>query len=137
MEQIPVIFLDTSIFLGFFLKDEEWREYKKILQSKSHKVINTIVLMEIKYNGIKKFGLDKTREILFSIESDESVTIVPIVKEIAEYAADLRIKYYDKKRQISFADTINLATAILTRCEIFYSSDKDFEKIEEIRTEIV
>lgn len=67
------------------------------------------------------------------IESNESILIVPLTKEIAKTAADLRLKYYDKKiRDMSFIDAINLATGIFTGCDKFYTGDKDFDGITEI-----
>ena len=94
--------------------------------------------MEIRYRGVKKFGLKKTKEILRKIKSSKKVIIVDVTKEIAELGADLRVKYYDKrKKPVSYADMINLATALISKCKTFYSGNPDFKGIEEIKTVIV
>jgi len=133
-----MIFLDSWIFLEFFSQSKKWVECDKIIKSSEKKAISSIVLMEIKYQGIKKFGAKKTKEILNEIKSSENIAIIDVTKEIAESAADLRLKYYDREdKPVSYADAINLATAIMTKCERFYSGDPDFRDMEEIKTVIV
>jgi len=133
-----MIGLDSWIFLEFFSMTDKWLKCKKILESKEKKVISPIVLMEIKFKGTKKFGEKKTSEILRKIKESKSIVIFNLNKTIAELAADLRLKYYDKKaKPVSYADMINLATSIMTKCKIFYSGDPDFEGIKEIKTVII
>lgn len=133
-----MIFIDSWAFLEFFSQSEKWLECNKIIQNQGKKIISTIVLMEIKYRGIKKFGVRKAKEILHEIKTNESIAIIDVTKEIVELAADLRIKYYDKEHKpVSYADMINLATAVMTKCETFYSGDPDFKDIEEIKTMII
>jgi predicted nucleic acid-binding protein len=133
-----MIYIDSWVFLEFFSQSPKWVKCGKVIRSREKKAVSTIVLMEIKYRGIKKFGIRKTREILHKIKSSESICIFDVTKEIAELAADLRIKYYDKENKpVSYADMINLATAIMTRCKILYSGDPDFTDIKEIKTVIV
>ncbi|MBI4980433.1 PIN domain-containing protein [Candidatus Woesearchaeota archaeon] len=127
MEQSRMIFLDSWIWLEVFSKSGKWEKCKDIILSKTKKVISTIVIMEVKYRGMKKFGLKKTAEILYYIESDENIKIIPITTEIARAAADLRYKYHTKNREVSYGDMINLATALVTGCEVLYSGDDDFK----------
>lgn len=64
--------------------------------------------------------------------------IVPLTIEIAKLSADLRLKYYKRlNKELSYADSINLATAILSKCNVLYSGDPDFANIEELKTIIV
>ena len=137
MEQIRLIFLDTSIWLEYLANTEKSDMCKEIIHSKARIVISTAALMELRYHGIKKFGLEKTAEIMTLIESSD-ILIVPLAKEIARYSADIRLKYYNReKKAISFIDAVNLATAILTNCDKFFSTDKDFEGVDEIKVEII
>jgi DNA polymerase elongation subunit (family B) len=58
---------------------------------------------------------------------------MPVTKEAGVYAADLRHKYYERStNQISYADTIHIATAAITNCDIIYTGDPDFKEIEEV-----
>ncbi len=133
-----MIYIDSWIFLEFLSKDKKWVECGKVIKNPIKKVISTVVLMEIRYHGIKKFGLRKTKELLHKIKSSKRVIIIDVTKEITELAADLRVKYYDKQRRpVSYADMINLATAMITKCKTFYSGDPDFRDIEKIKTVII
>jgi len=132
-----MIFLDSWIWLEYLGKTSKSEECKKFIYSSDTKIMNTLVLLELKYHGIKKFDLDNIKQILNLIEDEHTIKIMPITKDIAYLAADLRLKYYNPKRQISFIDTVNLATAILFGCKKFYTGDPDFKDIEEIEVEII
>lgn len=133
-----MIYTDSWIFLEFFSQSEKWVECEAIIKNSEKKVLSTIALMEIKYRAIKKFGARKAKEVIHKIKGSENIIIVDVTKEIAELAADLRVKYYDKENKpVSYADMANLATAIVTRCDKFYSGDPDFKDVEEIKTVIL
>ncbi len=57
-------------------------------------------------------------------------------KNFVESKRNSRKKSYDnrKNRELSYADAIHLATAIMSDWEILYSSDPDFE---DINTEVL
>jgi len=133
-----MIALDSWIFLEYFTLGTKFDKCKKLLLSKSKKVISVITLMEIRYKGTKIAGSKRTKEFIRDILSSPSIIIVDVNKKIAETSADLRLKYYRKEtKEVSYADMINLGTAILTGCNKFYSGDPDFENIEEIKTILV
>lgn len=136
-----MMFLDSWIFIEFFSGGKWQRESEKLLErirAGETAVISTIVLTEVKYRLAKLFGIEKADRVIYLIENFSSLSIVPLNAEVAKLAADLRLKYYDKgKRAISFADAINLATAIKTHCDVLYSGDPDFKDMDEIKTVIV
>ena len=133
-----MIFLDSWIWLELYSESEKWKKCEEIILLKDKKCISAMVLLEIKYKGTKKFGLEKTNKMINHIEEDKDIKIIPLTKEIAKLAASLKLKYYDRiKKDLSYGDVINLATAILTNCKILYSGDSDFSNIEEIKTIIV
>ena len=126
------IFLDSWVFVEYFSKKDN-KECVRIIEDKAVKVINTTVLLEVKYRLAKLFDLEKANYAIQIIESLDNIKIIPITKEIADLACDLRLKYYnDKTRDLSYIDTINLATSILTGCEKFYTGYKDFHGIAEM-----
>ena len=75
---------------------------------------------------------------LYMIKNYPNIRVVPVTEDVATLAAKLRVKYYKKpERTVSYADMINLATAILTGCKKLYSGDNDFRGMEVIETEII
>lgn len=140
MGQVPMIFLDSWIFLEHFLQGEKSLVAEKIIRDSSEKykgVTSTVAMLEVKYRIAKKFGLEKAEETVVTVEEISNLSILPVTLDIAKFAANLRIKYYSSEKQLSFIDTINLATAILTSCNNFYTGDKDFTGVEEIKVEVV
>lgn len=133
-----MIALDSWIFLEYFTLGSKFDRCKKLLLRKSKKIISVVTLMEIIYKGTKIAGSKRAREFIQDILSSPSIIIVDVNKKIAERSAELRLKYYRKgKREVSYADMINLATALMTRCDKFYSGDPDFKNIQEIKTVIL
>ncbi len=135
-----MIFIDTWIWLEYLLKEEKWKTAEKIIEnSKKHGIlIDSIVLTEIKYSITREFSLEDADVAISGIEETENLMILPVNKEIAKYAAELRIKYRGKdKKAISLADAVHLATAALTNCSSLYTGDPDFKNIEEIKTVII
>ncbi|MEX2720669.1 MAG: type II toxin-antitoxin system VapC family toxin [Candidatus Wukongarchaeota archaeon] len=134
-----MIYLDSWILIEYFSENEHWRKVEDILKRvlEEGAVISTIVLTEVSYRIQQKFGKKKSEEVLRTIEAIENLKILPVTKEVAIIATNLRIKYYSKQKPVSYGDMIHLATAILSRCKILYSGDPDFKNIEEIKTEIV
>jgi len=128
-----MIFIDTWVWMEFLGKTKETKKAQDIIEITERKAISTSVIAELRYHSIKNFGLEKTESITQLIESNESIAIIPLTREIAKMTADLRLKYYNKKRRdLSFVDCINLATAILSGCGKFYTGDPDFDGIDEI-----
>lgn len=133
-----MIGLDSWIFLEFYMKGKKWLKCEEIIKSKDTKAISTIVLLEIKYKLTKAFGKAETRKVLNKIKVNKSVLIINVDEKVAEKSANLRLKYYKNNvRELSYADCIHLATAILSKCKKFYSGDNDFKGIKEIPIEIV
>lgn len=129
-----MIFIDSWVFIEYFFSR---KKVEKIVEGEESKIISSACITEIKYKIAKHFGIEKANELMNIISSMKSLRILPVTKEVAEYAADLRLKYYSKSRQMSFVDCINLATAILSGCDKLYTGDIDFDGIEEIKTEII
>ena len=135
-----MIFLDSWIFLEYFLREEKAKIAEKVIGDfvkTNGGLISAAVLLEVKYRIAKKFGLEKAEETVITLENIQNISILPVSTGIAKFAANLRIKYYSPERQLSFIDTINLATAISAGCKKFYTGDKDFEGVDEIKVEII
>ncbi len=130
---------DSSVFLDYFLrgpKKEKSRRYVlELSENKGSGVISSICLLEVKYHITRNLGHQKAEEAMFFIKNIENLTIVDLNDNIAEMAADIRIKYYSKECPLSFADAIHVATAIVANCGKIVSADADFSYIKEIKSE--
>ena len=125
-----MIFIDTWIWLEFL---GESSGMASDVVAMPDKITSTAALLEVKYHSSKRFSHENAEKIIYLIENDHSTTILPLNIHIAKLAANLKLKYYDKKnRPISFIDCINLATAISSGCDKFYTGDPDFDGISEI-----
>ena len=135
-----MIFLDSWVWLEFFQEDEKAEQAERIIERMQEEggIISTTVLTEVRYQIRRKYGEQKADKLTAIITSFENLDIMPVTEEVAVYAADLRHKYYQRKNnQISYADTIHIATAAMTHCNKIYTGDPDFKEIKEIETEIV
>ncbi|MCM8803596.1 MAG: PIN domain-containing protein [Candidatus Omnitrophica bacterium] len=136
-----MIFIDSWVLIEFFSEGKKFKKARSIMEkieAGEKAIISTMVLTEIKYRIAKKYSIRKSDEVVHEILTFPNVKILPISVDVAILAANLKIKYYDKeKRPLSFADVINLATAIISKCNVFYSGDSDFKNIKEIKTVIL
>ncbi|HIH23208.1 TPA: type II toxin-antitoxin system VapC family toxin [Candidatus Micrarchaeota archaeon] len=133
--------LDSHVFLDYFLKSEKEKIAKDritaIATGKTNGIISTIALLEVKYRMLKKLNHDKAEEAMFLIKNMPNMEIINVDHTVAETAADMRFKYYKKnEKEMSYADAIHIATAVVNRCSLIITGDSDFEKIDEIKTEV-
>lgn len=136
-----MIFIDSWVWIEVFSEGERHEKAREILNTISGGeigVISAICIAEIKYRMTKKIGSDYANEIIYLIENYPNLKIMPVTTDVAKLAADLRVKYYKTPdKTVSYADMINLATALLVKCDVLYSGDPDFEGIEEMDTVII
>ena len=138
-----MIFLDSWIWLEYvFSGDKDDRAEAAIERANSPDcggIVAPTVLTELSYRVRVVEDDESARETVRAIRDYEHIESVPLVDEIAEYAAELRFKYYEPgERELSYADAIHLASAVVhDDCETLYSGDPDFESVDEIETVIL
>jgi predicted nucleic acid-binding protein len=135
-----VIFVDSWVWIEFFAEDDRWRDAEAVLERipEDGAVLAPTVLMEVWYRIQEKTDIERADRVVETIQRFEGLEIVPVTTEAALTAARLREKYYQRgERELSYADAIHLAIAVMTGCETLYSGDPDFEGLDEIETEIV
>ena len=135
------LYLDSYVFLDVIFgspKKEKAGEYLSLVQKKGATgAVSAFCLLEVKYHVMKRLGHDKAEDACYLIQSMPNLEVVAVSAEIAERAADIRFRYYDKKnRPMSFGDAVHIATAIEARCSKIVSGENDFKSIEEIKSEI-
>ncbi len=135
-----MIFLDTWIWNEFAFKGAKWERAEEAIETARDEggIIAATVIMEVRYTVRHKADEETADRIVSAIDGFEEIDVVPVTAEVALYAADLREKYYQRgERELSYADAIHLAIAVMTDCEALYSGDDDFEGLEEIETVIL
>lgn len=139
----PVIFLDSWVWLEFLFDGEQAPDAEQVIRRADSPteggLIAPTVITEVAYRVRAVENEATATEAIAAIRDFEHIESLPIVDEVAEYAAELRFKYYDRgDRDLSYADAIHLATAIThTDCQTLYSGDPDFEGITEIETVVL
>jgi len=116
----PSCFIDTNIWLYAFIDSQDKNKHavaNQIVQ-KNKVVISTQVINEICVNLLKKaqFLEQDIQAIILSFYGHYPVA--EIDRDVLINASELRTRY-----SLSFWDSIIVATALLSGCEILYSED--------------
>jgi predicted nucleic acid-binding protein len=129
-----MIVLDTSILVSIECKEE--KVIKKILEiSERYGRIFYITFMNLFefLLGLKIRGIKKRKE---AISFLERFSVLNSTEATSKIMAELKFKYDKKGEVISLADLI-IASIVIEKGMILVTSDKDFEKIEELRKIII
>jgi predicted nucleic acid-binding protein len=135
-----VIFVDSWVWIEFFAEDERWRDAEAVLEriSEAGGILAPTVLMEVWYRIQERTDVERADRVVGAIQRFEGLEIAPVTTEAALTAARLREKYYQRgERELSYADAIHLAIAVMTDCDVLYSGDDDFSELDELETTIV
>ena len=137
---MDLVLLDSSVFLEVLLHDEKEKQASEIINSiacgKIAGVTSALCVTEVKQQVLKRFGSAKGDDAVYFVTGLPNSQTVDVTPEIASAAADLRFKYYDgKRRKMSLADAVQIATAIKTGCNKIITRDSDYQNLEEIAAE--
>jgi len=138
-----VIFLDSWVWLEYLFsgaKDEAAEAaIERANTPEEGGLIAPTVLTEVSYRVRVVEDEATATDAVRAMREYEHIDSVPLIDEVAEYAAALRYKYYDPgERELSYADAIHLATAIqYDECDALYSGDPDFDGIDEMETVVL
>lgn len=137
-----MIFLDSWIWLEYVFDGDDAAAAADAIQranTDAGGLIAPTVIPEVSYR-VRRVEDDATaEETVRAIHDFDGIESMPLVDETAEYAAELRAEYYDPgERELSYADAIHLATAVVhDDCDVLYSGDQDFEGIDAIETVVL
>jgi len=123
------ITVDTSVFLSIFYDERSRRWSENILLQKDKK-ISTITIAEVLASVYKKSP--RLAMIAKSLVEQAIMpeNIIAVTSEIAEVAGKMKSKY---SPNFSMADSIILATAILTGCDRVATLDPEFGQVAELK----
>lgn len=138
-----MIFFDSWVWLEYVFSGDSAGEAESVIErANSPEVGGAIaptVLAEVAYRVRVVEDEETAEEAVRAIRDFEHIESLPVIDEIAEYAAELRFKYYEPgERELSYADAIHLATAAVhDDCDTLYSGDPDFEGLDEVETVVL
>lgn len=134
-----MIYLDSYVFLDLFSGEKKRVEgAKKYLERAKQEgcIISTVVLTEVLYHLRRKGFENIAEDFLLFVQTFEKLKVIDVNEDIAIQAARIRAKYYKKNEcEISFLDSIHIATAIYANCTEIVTGDEAFLKIKEIKVE--
>jgi predicted nucleic acid-binding protein len=129
---INKVYFDTAIYIYLYGSNENFTEmakqvYKNAIESKQQIILSTFILTELLQHSSIQENPSLKSTLIESIYKIRLAKLVPIDPFIAEYAAELRVKY-----NLQTSDALHLATAILEECEQFVTSDKRLKAVKGI-----
>ena len=138
-----MIFLDSWVWLEYIFSGDKENEARSLIEQantpEKNGLIAPTVLTEVSYRVRAVESEERADETVRAIRDFEYIESMPLVDDIAAYAADIRFRYYEPgDRELSYADAIHLATAVVhDGCDVLCSGDPDFADIDEIETVVL
>ena len=138
-----MIFLDSWVWLEYIFSGDKDDKAESLIERADDPeeggLIAPTILAEVSYRVRVVEDNATAEEGIRAIREFEYIESAPLIDEIAEYAAELRFKYYERgERELSYADAIHLATAVVhDDCTVLYSGDPDFADCDDIETVVL
>lgn len=130
------VFVDTAPFIYFIEKDDNNPQYYEKVKSffkygydNDKKFVSSVITIE-EYFVFPYRNKEYSFISMFNrIVATTGMEIVEINQEIAKKAAQIRAEY----KRFKAMDTLQLATAYLTGCDLFLTNDKQLRQFKEIK----
>lgn len=127
------VFLDTTPIIYFLDEDVNFGDkvrsvFDEILEDGKRMVTSTITCAEYLVYPYKTNNIDKA-DAFFDFLTDCDIPMCSIDQKIAKKAAKIRAEYKGFKAM----DSLQLATACLTGCDLFLTNDKQLRQFSEIK----
>ena len=138
-----MIFLDSWVWLEFIFSGDKEDEAESLIEqantAEEGGLIAPTIIADVSYRVRVVEDRETANEAVRAIREFQYIESMPLIDDIAEYAAELRFKYYEPgERELSYADAIHVATAVVhDDCSDLYSGDPDFADLDEIETSIL
>lgn len=138
-----MIFLDSWVWLEFLFSGDKEDEAESLIErantAEEGGLIAPMIIAEVSYRVRVVENRETAEQAVRALREFQYIDSMPVIDEIAAYAAELRYKYYEPgERELSYADAIHAATAVVhDDCGVLYSGDPDFADLDEIETIIL
>lgn len=122
-----LVALDSNVFIAFLSHDDKFYKpaldiIKRIDSGKTQAVCSAIVYGEVVYTAKRENAIHEVGEFFDRLTH---CVDMPADKKVCVEAAKLRVRYPTLK----LPDAIHLATAVLTKADVFITADKRLAKI--------
>lgn len=138
-----MIFLDSWVWVEFIFSGDKEDEAESLIEqantAEEGGLIAPTIIAEVSYRVRVVEDRETAKEAVRAIREFEYIESMPLIDDIAEYAAELRFNYYEPgERELSYVDAIHVATAVVhDDCSELYSGDPDFADLDEIETSVL
>jgi len=131
------IFIDIVPLIYYIEEHPDYIAYLNLIFEnikKYENIISTsvITLLEVLVLPFKNNNIQLANKYKNILENSNDIELYPITIEISKYAAELRAKY-----NLRTPDSIQFATALITRADIFLTNDIALKRVSEIKTIIL
>jgi len=132
MTEYKKVFLDTAPLIYFLDNDVNFGEKTKeileeILLSGKPVISSSITGMEYLVYPYRTNNTEKVK-VFFEFINDYDIPLTGINMKIATKAAAIRAQYKDFKAM----DALQLATAVISGCDVFLTNDKQLHQFKEV-----
>ena len=127
------VFLDTTPLIYFLDNDENFGNkakavFEEILSNGKTLVSSVVTCEEYLVYPYRTNNQEKI-DVFFEFMEACGIELIPISVEIAKKAAEIRAEYKDFKAM----DSLQLAVAVCSGCDIFLTNDKQLRQFKDIR----
>jgi predicted nucleic acid-binding protein len=137
IEGVKRLFLDTAPVIYYIEKDPNFYSlvepiFHKLIARDFQAVSSPITLLECSIYPCQKEFIDRQQDFEDILVWDDNTNFTLIDEKIAIEAVRIRIKY-----GLKTPDAIQIATAIVSDCDAFFTGDAALSKVTEIRSIVV
>jgi predicted nucleic acid-binding protein len=134
LQEAKKVSIDTNIFIYLSQRNPRYLEqargiFQYLEKRKTPITLTTLLLTELLVYPFKQGKDELAQKWRSYLEESKTIELIPTNTQIATRAARLRANYNFKT-----PDSIHLATAVETDCDLFIGNDKSLKKIKEIKT---
>ena len=132
---ITKCFIDTNIWLHGIICGDDYKKHMKasdLILNADNIIISTQVIREVTANLLRKADVEDNFVQEFVVDAYLNYKIACLNEQIYSKAYSLRYDFH-----FSYWDSVIIATALLSDCEILYSDVLSDKKVIEGRMEIV
>ena len=127
------VFLDTTPLIYFLDNDDNFGDktksiFEEILNNEATILSSVITCSEYLVYPYRTDNQEKI-DVFFEFINVCEIDLIPISVDIAKTAAKIRAEYKDFKAM----DSLQLAVAILSGCDIFLTNDKQLRQFTELK----
>ena len=127
------VFLDTTPLIYFLDNDDNFGDktksiFEEILNNEATILSSVITCSEYLVYPYRTDNQEKI-DVFFEFINACEIDLIPISVDIAKTAAKIRAEYKDFKAM----DSLQLAVAILSGCDIFLTNDKQLRQFTELK----